>query len=254
MSTIQIDLRGRNAIVTGGSRGIGRAIAIYLSSAGCNVAINYLRHRQAAEAVKKEIEGRGGSALILKGNVAVEEDVGAMFERMNRSFSKLHILVANAASGVLRPIMALTRRQWDWTMNINASSLITLVQHAAPMMSEGGKIIAVSSLGAKLAIPNYAAVGASKAALESLVRHLMLELAPKGISVNCVSAGTVETDALRHFPDRGEMVRHALQRTPSGRLTTPTDVARAVVFLCSDLSDQIQGHTLVVDGGYSTVA
>jgi enoyl-[acyl-carrier protein] reductase III len=140
-------------------------------------------------------------------------------------------------------------------MEINAGTLLPLVQRAVPMMpASGGKIIAVSSLGATRAIPNYTAVGASKAALESLVRHLALELAPRGINVNAVSAGIVDTEALKHFPNREEMIRQTTERTPAGRLTEPEDVADAVLFLVGPLARMIHGQTIVVDGGYSILA
>jgi enoyl-[acyl-carrier protein] reductase III len=140
-------------------------------------------------------------------------------------------------------------------MNINASALMHLAQQAVPLMAgDRGTIVAVSSLGAVRAIPNYAAVGASKAALESLVRHLAVELAPRNINVNVVSAGVVDTDALKHFPNRDSLLEHSRQRTPAGRLTTPEDVANVVYFLCTSLAEMIQGQTLIVDGGYSILA
>ncbi|HPR63589.1 MAG TPA: enoyl-[acyl-carrier-protein] reductase FabL [Thermoanaerobaculia bacterium] len=249
-----IDLSGKKALITGGSRGIGRSIAIALAEAGCDVAINFFRHREAAEEVAKEIEALGRTALILKANVAQEDHVHRMFEEMKSVWGQIDILVSNAASGVLKPITELTFHHWQWTMNINAASLLHLIQHSIPLMKEGGIVIAVSSLGAIRAIPNYTFVGASKAALESLVRHLTVELAPRGIRVNCISAGTVETDALRHFPNRDAILDESLERTPSGRLTTPEDVADVALFLCSPLASQIHGQTLIVDGGYSIVA
>jgi enoyl-[acyl-carrier protein] reductase III len=249
-----IDFKEKHALVTGGSRGIGRAIAMALGEAGCEVAVNYFRNKQSAVEVQEAIQQSGGKAHILKGNVASEENVHEMFDCLLSIFPKLDILVSNAASGVLKPAMELTQHHWDWTMNINAASLIHLIQHARPLLGRGSSVVAVSSLGAIRAIPNYAAVGASKAALESLVRHLALELAPQGIRVNCVSAGTVETDALRHFPNRNEILSDSHHRTPSGRLTEPADVANAVLFLASPLASQIHGHTLIVDGGYSIVA
>lgn len=249
-----IDFTGKTALITGGSRGIGRAIALALAEAGCEVAVNYFRNKQSAAEVREAIQKAGGKAHIIKGNVASEENVHEMFDCLMTVFPSLDILVSNAASGVLKPVMELTQHHWDWTMNINTASLIHLIQHARPLLRKGSSVIAVSSLGAVRAIPNYAAVGASKAALESLVRHLALELAPQGIRVNCVSAGTVETDALRHFPNRDEILQDSQHRAPSGRLTQPQDVANAVLFLASPLASQIHGQTLIVDGGYSIVA
>ncbi|MBN2356001.1 enoyl-[acyl-carrier-protein] reductase FabL [candidate division KSB1 bacterium] len=252
MASFNCNLKGKVALVTGGSRGIGRAIAVRLAEAGADVAINYLRHRAAAEETVKLIEAKGARALAIRANVGEPDNIPRMIDEIKNQFGRLDILVSNAASGVLKPAMELNEKHWHWTMDINAGTLLPLSQHAVPLMGQdGGYIIAVSSLGSIRAIPNYAAVGASKAALESLVRHLALELAPYKVSVNAVSAGVVDTDALKHFPNRDEMLTAAREKTPTGRLTTPDDVADAVLFLCSSLAKQIQGQTIVVDGGYS---
>jgi enoyl-[acyl-carrier protein] reductase III len=249
---IGIDFTGRRALVTGGSRGIGRAIAVRLAEAGCDVAINYLRNRGPAQETAGLVEACGRRALLWKGNVADAESHAAMFDEIRRAFGRLDVLVSNAASGVIKPAMELTQRHWHWTMEINASALLGLAQHAVGLMGEeGGQIVAVSSLGAVRAIPSYAAVGASKAALESLVRHLAIELAPRGVRVNAVSAGVVDTDALKHFPHRDLLLSESAKRTPAGRLTRPEDVADAVLFLASPLASMMVGQTVVVDGGYA---
>ena len=174
-----------------------------------------------------------------------------MFAEIRDSYQRLDILVSNAASGVLKPAMELTTRHWNWAMDINARALLILSQYAVPMMGQGGRIIAVSSLGAVRAVPNYTVVGASKAALESLVRHLAVELGPRGITVNTISAGVVDTDALKKFPNRAEIIEVSLARTPLGRLTTPEDVANLGLFLCSEGAAMIHGQVVVVDGGYA---
>ncbi|GAB4346652.1 MAG: enoyl-[acyl-carrier-protein] reductase FabL [Desulfobulbaceae bacterium] len=245
------DLHGKVALITGGSRGIGRAIAQRLAENGADVVVNYVRHRRDAEETVAAIEEQGGRCLAVKANVAQEEDVARMFDVIREKHDHLDILVSNAASGVLKPAMELTTRHWNWAMDINARALLTLTQHAVPMMGENGRIMAVSSLGAVRAVPNYTVVGASKAALESLVRHLAVELGPRGILVNTISAGVVDTDALKKFPNRDEIIEASLERTPLGRLTTPEDVADLALFLCSDLSRMIHGQTVVVDGGYA---
>jgi enoyl-[acyl-carrier protein] reductase III len=250
-----IDLTGKYALVTGGSRGIGRGIATRLAEAGAHVAINFLRNRAAAEEVVKAIESKGVKGLALKANVGEHEQIERMFVELRKEFPRLDILVSNAASGVLKSAMDLTLKHWRWTMDINAGSLLSLTHEALPMMGDrGGKIIAVSSLGAVRALPHYTVVGASKAALESLVRHLAAELGPVGINVNAVSSGVVETEALKYFPHREEMILMTLSRTPSKRLIIPEDVANIVLFLCSPLASMIQGQTITVDGGYSIVA
>ncbi len=250
-----VDLKGKVALVTGGSRGIGRAIAIRLAENGCSIAINYMRNKTAAQETVADLEKLKVTARAYRANVGDEEQLHKMFEKFAGDFGRVDILISNAASGVLKPALELTRRHWQWTMDINAATLLHLVQHAVPLMGEnGGKVVAISSLGSVRAIPNYTAVGASKAALESLVRHLAVELAPRNINVNILSAGVVDTDALKHFPNRNDLIDHSLERTPAGRLVTPEDVADSTLFLVSDYAKMVHGSTLVVDGGYSIVA
>ena len=245
------NLQGKIALVTGGSRGIGRAIALRFAESGVNVVVNYVRHRRDAEETAAQIEAQGVRCLIVKANVANDDDVEQMCARIGEEFGVLHFLVSNAASGVLKPALELSSRHWNWAMDINARALLTLARYGVPLMRERGCMLAVSSLGAVRAIENYTAVGASKAALESLVRHLAVELGPMGINVNTISAGAVDTEALKKFPNREQILSTALGRTPLGRLTTPEDVANVALFLCSDLASMIQGQTIVVDGGYS---
>ena len=255
MATLSIDLHGKKALVTGGSRGIGAAVAIRLAEAGADVAINYLRNKKPAEETAAAVRSKGVKALLVKGNVADDDAMEPMFAAIKESFGSLDILVSNAASGVIKPAMELTHKHWNWTMDINAAALLPLVQHASKLMgAKGGHVIAVSSLGAVRAIPNYAAVGASKAALESLVRHIAVELAPRHIRVNAVSAGVVDTDALKHFPNREQLLAESAKRTPAGRLVEPSDVADAVLWLVSPLASMVVGQTIIVDGGYSVVA
>ena len=245
------DLQGKVALITGGSRGIGRAIALRLAQNGADVVVNYVRHRGDAEDTVAAIEKIGRKCLAIKANVAKEDDVVRMFDEIKNQYDHLDILVSNAASGVLKPAMELTIRHWNWAMDINARALLNLTQHSVPLMRKNSRILAVSSLGAIRAVPNYTAVGASKAALESLVRHLAVELGPRGILVNTISAGVVDTDALKKFPNRDDIIGQSLERTPLGRLTTPEDVADLALFLCSDLAKMIHGQIVVVDGGYA---
>ena len=244
-------LQGKVALITGSSRGIGKAIALKFAENGVSLVVNYIRHRQEAENTAKLIEAQGVRCLVAKANVANDEDVASMFAEIEAEFGQLHFLVSNAASGVLKPAMELTSRHWNWATDINARALLVLTQQAVPLMHGGGRILAVSSLGAVRAIENYTAVGASKAALESLVRHLAVELGPKNITVNTISAGAVDTEALKKFPNRQQILDATLQRTPLGRLTTPEDVANAALFLCTEAAGMIHGQSIVVDGGYS---
>jgi enoyl-[acyl-carrier protein] reductase III len=252
-----MDLRlgGKRALVTGSSRGIGRAIALSLADCKVDVAINYLRGRDRAEATAKEIEDRGVRCLLVKGNVANPDHVERIFSTIDSEWGGLEIVISNAASGVLKSAKDLTVHHFDWAMHINAAALLPLVQNFIKLDSKVEKtMVAVSSLGAVRAIPNYTAVGASKAALESMVRHLAAELAPEGLRINAVSAGTVDTDALLHFPNREELLEAARRRTPAGRLLCPQDVANTVIYLCTEYSSMIHGQTIIVDGGYSILA
>lgn len=245
------DLHGKVALITGGSRGIGKAIALRYAENGADLALNYVRHRRDAESTAALVEKMGRKCLMVKANVANDDDVKAMFEMIGEEFGRLDLIVSNAASGVLKPALELSTRHWNWAMDINARALLTLAHFGVPLMGKNGRIMAVSSLGAVRAIENYTAVGASKAALESLVRHLAVELGPMGINVNTISAGAVDTEALKKFPNREQILGAAMERTPMGRLTTPEDVADIALFLSSDLAGMIQGQVIVVDGGYS---
>ena len=245
------DLKGKVALITGGSRGIGRAIAVRLAEHGADVVVNYVRQKKNAAETVSLVEKAGRRGLAIKANVGKDSDVKQMFDTIEQEFGQIDYLISNAASGVLKPAMELTEKHWDWAMNINARAMLTLVQHGVRIMGTGSRIIGVSSLGASRAIENYTTVGASKAALESLVRHLAVELGPRGININTVSAGVVDTDALKHFPNRDQILGTALERTPMGRLTTPSDVADITLFLCSDLAGMIQGQVITVDGGYA---
>ena len=243
-------LAGKVALVTGAARGIGRAIARKLASAGSDVAVNYYNSGEEAEALCAEIRAMGRKAQAIQGSVGIPDSVDEMFGELRKHFDRLDIVVSNAASGVLKPAMEMTLKHWRWCLETNALALNLLAQRAVPMMPAGSRIIAISSLGASRAMPGYGFVGASKAALESLVRTLAQELGPKHISVNTVSAGVVDTDALRYFPNREQLLANFAQRTPAGPTLAPEDVAGAVYLLCLPEANMITGHTLVVDGGF----
>ena len=243
-------LAGKVALVTGASRGIGRAIATKLAAGGCDIAANYYNSHDEAEALCTELRTTGRRAHAFQGSVGLPESVDEMFAAIATRFDRIDIVVSNAGSGVLKPAMAMSLKHWRWCLETNAFALALLAQHAVPQMREGGRIIAMSSLGASRAMPDYGFIGASKAALESLVRTLAQELGPKNIRVNAVSAGVVDTDALRHFPNREELLANFAHRTPAGPVLTPEDVAGAVYLLCLPEAAMINGHTLVVDGGF----
>jgi enoyl-[acyl-carrier protein] reductase III len=244
-------LAGKVAFVTGGARGIGRAIALKLATAGCDVAINYYNSHAEASALCEQIQGLGRKAIAIQGSVGDPESVNEMFSCFSEQFDHLDILVSNAASGVLKPVMQMNRKHWRWCMETNALALLLLSQKAVPLMPHGGRILALSSLGASRAIPEYGFVGASKAALEALVRSLAQELGQKGIRVNTISAGVVDTDALSYFPNREELLESFSHRNPTGKSLVPDHVADAAYLLCLPEAEMINGHTLVVDGGFA---
>ncbi len=243
----------RVALVTGSSRGIGKRIAIKLAERGYDIVINYARSKTAAEETAKEIEALGRNVLIVKANVGKVDKVREMFEKIDEAFGRLDILINNAASGVLRPIMEIEESHWDWTMDINSKALLFCAQEAAKRMEkvDGGHIVSLSSLGSIRYLKNYTTVGVSKAAVEALTRYLAVELAPMNIIVNAVSGGAVDTDALTHFPNREELLNDAASRTPAGRIVEIEDLANGVIFLVSDEAKMIRGQTLIIDGGIS---
>jgi len=240
-------------LITGGARGIGKATAIKLAQAGCCVAIVYYNSSDEAQELVKEIEGLGCKAIAIQANVADEQSVRELFISFKQHFKHIDFLISNAASGVLKPALQMSTKHWRWCLETNALALNHLVVQARALMPKGGRVIALSSLGAARAIPNYAFIGASKAALESLVRSLSLELAADGITVNTISAGVVDTDALKHFPNREQLLDEYQAHSLADRPLMPEDVANAVYLLCLPEAAMINGHTLFVDAGYSQV-
>ena len=244
------------ALVTGSGRGIGRAIALHFAKHGADVVINFFRNRAPAEETAREVESLGRRALLVKADVGDLDDLNRMFDEVDKEFGGLDIFIHNAASGYNRPALEQKPKGWDWTMNINARALLFSAQRAAALMEKrgGGKIVSISSAGATRVLPDYVVVGASKAALESLTRYLGVELISKGINVNAVSPGVVETDALHHFASMGNqdnILQKFIEQVPAGRLITPEEVAEVVAFLCTPAAAMIVGQTIIVDGGYT---
>jgi enoyl-[acyl-carrier protein] reductase III len=244
-------LAGKVALVTGASRGIGRAIALKLGAVGCDIAANYFNAHDEADSLCAALTAMGRRVVALQGNVADPASIDEVFDGLRKHFDHIDILVSNAASGVLRPLEDVTLKHWRYCMETNAFALLLLVQRALKLMPRGARIIAISSLGAHRAMPDYGLIGASKAALESLARSLAYELAPRGIRVNVVSGGVVETDALKAFPMRRQIVAGFKRRSPARRVLRAEEIADAVYLLCLPEAEMVNGHTVVVDGGFS---
>ncbi|WP_353947572.1 enoyl-[acyl-carrier-protein] reductase FabL [Sporolactobacillus sp. Y61] len=245
------------ALITGGTRGIGKAIAEKFAQNGYTLVLNYARKASNAEKTKQDIEEKYGTEVkTCKANVGEVGQIQQLFKSTEEAFGRLDVFINNAASGVQRPLMEIQEKHWDWTQDINAKAYLFAAQQAAKLMqkSGGGHIVALSSLGAVRALPNYAVVGVSKAAVEAITRYLAVALAPMNITVNTVSGGAVDTDALKHFPNRAELLEQAAKRNPAGRIVQPEDLAEAVYFLCTPAAFMIRGQTITVDGGLSLLA
>ena len=243
---------GKVALVTGGSRGIGRACVLKLASLGADVVVNYSRSAEHAEATAREAEATGVRALALKADMGDRDAILGLFRGVGETFGKLHFLVSSAARGLERPRGALESlpRHLKHTMDVNVFGPWFAAQEASKLMTEGGAIVNLLSPGSTRYLPNYAPVGVSKGALASLTTYLAVELAPRGVRVNGVAAGLVDgSDGVRLLP--AELIDRYRQAVPSGRLVTPEEVADAVAFLCSDAAAMIVGQVITVDGGYS---
>lgn len=251
-----LPFQDRVILVTGSGRGIGREIALHFARNGAHVVVNFFRNRKPAEQTALEIRELGVRALVVKANVGDLDQLKSLFEQVEGEFGMLDYLISNAASGYNRPAMEQRPKGWDWTMNINARSLLFASQLALPLMEKrgGGAIVGITSGGSKRVLPDYVVVGASKAAQEALIRYLAVELAPKNVIVNAVSPGVVDTDALRHFDilrKEARLIERVVEITPARSLVSKEDVAGVVAFLCSPAARMIRGQVIVVDGGIS---
>ncbi len=250
--------RGKTALITGSGRGIGKAIALHFASLGADIVVNYFRNREPAEETAHQISKFGVRSEIVKANVGDMDDLENLISETGRIFGGLDILISNAGSGYNRPIMEQRPKGWDWTMDINARAYLFLAQKSVPLMEKrgGGWIVSISSPGSIRVLPEYAVVGASKAAIEALTRYMAVEFASRNISVNAVSPGIVNTEALQHFNTMQDedLLEEIAEQTPAGRIVIPEDVAAVVAFLCSPQASMIRGQTILVDGGFTLPA
>jgi enoyl-[acyl-carrier protein] reductase III len=245
-------LESRRVLITGGSRGLGRALALRLAThRPAHIAIGYVLDHDAAHRTVRELLSLGVQASCHAADVGDEGAMAEMFRAVAQVCGTLDVFVSNAARGSFRPLLEMSVRSWQRVMELNAQAFLLGAQKAAELMPNGGRILAVSSLGAHFYTPGYGALGASKAALETLARYLAVELAPRGINVNVVCGGLIDTDSTRQLPDFERTAEAIVARTPAGRLGQPEDLAAILAFLCTSDSDWIRGQTIVADGGFS---
>ncbi|MBP5622965.1 MAG: SDR family oxidoreductase [Thermoguttaceae bacterium] len=247
-----IDLTGKVALVTGSSRGLGRATAIRLAEAGADVVVNYVTSQSAARETAEAVASLGRKVWVVRADVGEKEDVDSMIKFIEDTIGRLDIIVSNAATGGFRPLLKATKTNFDAAFHSNVLPIILLSQAAKDLLwqsKERGKIVAVSSHGSFKALHSYGLIGASKAALEATVRHLTLELG-EHVNVNVVLAGLLDTDSGRKLPGSDQMFASVVAHSMVGNRTLKVeDVANAILFLASPLADMVQGATLIVDGG-----
>jgi enoyl-[acyl-carrier protein] reductase III len=250
-------LQGKTALVTGSARGIGRAVAIKLAGEGADVLVNYLTNESAANDVADLVRQAGGRSLVVRADVSRPEELKTLFDAVAREWGGLDIFVNNAIDvAAFGPVRRLRVESWRHTIDSHVTTFLLAAQLALPLMKNrgGGAIVALSSSGSRVCIPDYAAVGVGKAAVEALTRYLAVEFAEYGIRVNAVSGGPIDTDALRALRQFNEIKELSIRSAPAARLGTPDDIAEVVAFLCADGARWVYGQTLIADGGLSLVS
>ena len=252
-------ITARHALVTGGSRGIGRGIALKLAEHGVHVAINYLRDEASAKKTLALVRERGADGFIVQADVCQPAQIERMFDRVHAEFGSLDIFVANARTDVgtfYESPMSITLEQWDTAMNSQAKAFLVGVRKAAALMPDGGRVIAITYApgGRYGGWQSWVGMGAAKSALESLTRYFAVALASRGITVNAISPGWIEDSVLNTLPDAAQQIIRDRQHqgwTPMRRLGTPADIGNAVTLVCSREASWITGQTLAADGGAS---
>ncbi len=240
---------GQNIFISGGTRGIGKAIGLQLAREGANVIANYVRHIEKAEEFEKQAEAESLSIKTLRADIASPKGVDTIVKTLANLEGALSGFIHCAATGVHRPFREVTLRHFDFTYSVNVRAFLELTQKLSALMTSGSYVLALSSVGAERAVDQYALTGSSKGALESLARHMAAELAPDGIRVNCLAPGTMQTEAWKVLPHSEERLEHAASQSPKGCLNSFDEVAQTAQFLCSSASSGIIGQTIIVDNG-----
>ena len=241
-------LAGKVAIVTGASRGIGRAIALRLSQEGASVVVNYARGADQAKDVVSAIEAAGGKALAVQADVSKTAEIRDLFDRTQETYSQIDILVNNAGVNLSKPVAEVTEAEFDNIFAINVKGTFFACQEAAKRMAEGGRIVNFSSSTTAMLLPTYGAYVATKGAVEQLTRSLAKELGDRQITVNVISPGPTDTE-LFTVGKTAEQIQRFTQMIALGRLGKVEDIADVTAFLCSEQSRWITGQNIRVNGG-----
>jgi NAD(P)-dependent dehydrogenase (short-subunit alcohol dehydrogenase family) len=245
------------SLITGSSRGIGRTLALTLAREGAAVIVNYVRNADLAAATVREIEALGSRAIAVQANMETPEEIDRLFDETAREFGRLDHFVSNAAASSFKKIADLNANNLDRSFDLNVRSFVLGAQRAVKLMKDGGRIAVLSSYGSSRAYPTYANLGSNKAAVEAWVRYMAVEFAPKGINVNAVNGGLIDTESCAYFYERVAgmaPMESVLAKVPKGRMGTAQEVADTIAFLLAPESEYITGQTISVDGGLSVIA
>jgi len=248
---------GTTSLITGSSRGIGRALALTLAREGAAVAINYVRNADLAAETVREIEALGSRAIAVQADMESAEEIDRLFERVAAEFGRLDHFVANAAASSFKKIADLKAHNLDRSFDVNVRAFVLGAQRAVKLMPRGGRIAVLSSYGSIRAYPTYANLGSNKAAIEAFVRYMAVEFAPLGINVNAINGGLIDTESCAYFYQRVAgmaPIESVLAKIPKGRMGSVQEVADTIAFLLAPESEYITGQTICVDGGLSVIA